>query len=335
MAMTLRTFGHAAMSPHIIQKDVNDTLYRSVLYNPSATATLLTCASTHCAQGIMFSPDSSANGATIVRVNWLSIKPNTCTKFNSFRAPDDIATYEVDGVVMIDSHTDGKNCQGQAPAGTIYPLKKFLYVYRSQIDPAAFMPLSGAELAIGGKDIEVIVAVNLMHKAATGWQWSTFWWTSTHSPGDNRAGLQCTDTCLTTYTDVAHPMDFSNYVMNFVPANLAPADKFIAVSNPYLDAKSGIATNCIVCHSFAMTPMPKYGAGLGGGTGTPHAISCGAQDAQSLSKSTLKPVLLDYKTSQTIGCPSGHRLETDMVWTVAKLQKALCGDRNCTVPSGQ
>jgi len=309
--------------------DVQTTSFNSVFYNPIAEPLISACAKQNCIQGVSF-----PEGSIIGRFNWTPIEPNTCTKIVVFQKSD-VGSYIPDKVIVINSFDDDQSNSCNKAGSPVYPLREFLHVRRSQVTPDAFNTRFGPRLT-GKNQIAVVLGFNLMEKVKLSqngdgldWVWSTFWWSVDPGVG-GRAGSSCKLPSPCPTNDLGEDdikagraIDWSNYVMNFAPSSMKPDDKFIAVSNPYLDGGSGIKSNCVVCHSFAMTPSKD-------GAGTPHGHLCGAQPAESMEPSLLTSTIKSYQTSEMNGCPVHARVSTDMVWTAVSLNPANnCGAGKC------
>lgn len=149
--------------------------------------------------------------------------------------------------------------------------------------------------SVGPEDIFVLVAFHIIKKQHGKWTWSTFWWQAENQdpkfvryPCASATGANCQD----------GTGQWGHYAMDIVelpPGNDTP---ILPVFNPYLDVKfqNGSQTNCVVCHSFAASPM-KFDANV--------SSNYGARIQTDLNK--LRQSLRTYLANKKC---------TDMVWTV-------------------
>jgi hypothetical protein len=285
----------------------------SVFYNPTALTTIRNCggsAGAACSNGVHF-PDGSIVG----RFAWMHVqKDQPCPIVYVFNPLKDAANFGASDDILLDTG----NCPNPLRLEA-HQLTDFLHVPIGK-NVLSFRTANGAVLQ--KTDIAVILGIHLMRKQSGTWQWATFWWSAEPHQAHPTAntGYPC-DPSSHCPMNLQMPHEWDHYVASSVRSPSNNQAKFLSISNPYLEPKGAARMNCIVCHSFAMTPKnPNAGMNI--------ATRCGAQSAVDTTTANLDTSSESYR----ISC-SPSRISTDGVWTVAEYlklgSKTSCDSKVC------
>jgi hypothetical protein len=180
--------------------------------------------------------------------------------------------------------------------------------------------------------IAVLLGFHLMQKQSNDtWEWSTYWWLNDPEQSKSQwpvpAGFPCQTSKLGCIG--GKQSAWSHYVMNTTGAPVGE-DGFVGISNPFVDRSPNVQINCIVCHSYAMSPMSKSAQ---------TSPACGGQPSTGLTTTGLTAAFRKY---QSQGCKN-PRHPTDMIWTLATFESlsaaqeaaVSAASQGCTVQCAQ
>lgn len=192
------------------------------------------------------------NGSATAAVFWYVVKQHSPNQ-NSFPIPvrsGSVINNRNIQVVIPQCILDQTPCPaapatpGPAPGPKLVSLDKFVWVRFENGDV-----FSGASPG----DFLILVAFHLVHKQASGWLWSTFWW----DPDSTEFGTGV----LGSLSGIdSRTRAWNNYAMD------AAADTYKEIFNPW---REPAGSNCAFCHQHATFPLPKEEPLAGHGLSSP------------------------------------------------------------------